>query len=110
MRRFVLVLVMGSSLAVFAQGPAVTAPPNARAGGSINVSTGGSGEGTFYVIGPGHVSKRKIQLGSEVEIKGAELQTTGSYHLLACGDGGCGDARMFVVPTQPEKLAFLLHP
>jgi hypothetical protein len=108
MRTLFLMLLLGGT--TFAQGPGLTAPPNARAGGAINVTTSGSGEGTFYVVGPGHVSKRKIQLGGEVEIKGTELQATGAYHLLACSSSGCSNARMFVVPTQPEKLAFLLHP
>jgi hypothetical protein len=104
---FSILLLTGIALA---QGPGLTAPPNARAGGDINVTTSGSGEGTFYVVGPGHVSKRKIQLGGELAIKGAELQNTGSYHLLACSASGCSDASVFVVPAQPEKLAFLLHP
>jgi hypothetical protein len=109
MRRLFLFL-LSASLAGFAQGPGLTVPPNSRAGSSINVSTSGSGEGTFYIVGPGHVSKRTIQLGGEVEIKGAELQATGTYHVLACSGGACSDASMFVVPAQPEKLAFLLHP
>lgn len=107
---FSLTLFLSTSLLAVAQGPGLTAPPNARAGAMIDVTTNGSGEGTFYVVGPGHVSKRKIQLGGELNIKGTETQYAGTYHLLACAGGACSDARVVVVPSQPEKLSFLLHP
>jgi hypothetical protein len=110
MRALCSILVLATSLAAMAQGPGLQAPLNARAGGSISVTTGGSGEGTFYVLGPGHVSKRKIQLGGELEIKGAETQFAGAYHLLVCAGTACSDSRLFVVPSQPERLSFLLHP
>ncbi len=110
MRSLGLITVLGVSLLAAAQGPSIQAPPNARAGGVINIATGGSGEGTLYVIAPGHVSRRIIQLGGELEIAGAETQSAGAYHLVACAGNACSDTRVFVVPSQPDKLAFLLHP
>jgi hypothetical protein len=103
-----LVCLLGTGVFAAAQG--LQAPAKSPAGEMITATTSGNGEGTFYVIGPGHVSKTKIQLGSEVKIKGSELRSAGNYILLACSTSPCSEAHVFVEPAQPEKISFLLHP
>lgn len=106
--RLSLIFLLGTSVFAAAQG--LQAPAHSRAGDLITATTGGTGEGTLYVIGPGHVSKTRIQLGGEVQVKGSELQSAGNYLLLACSANSCNQARVFVEPAQPEKISFLLHP
>ena len=103
-----LICLLGTSVFAAAQG--LQAPAKSRAGELITATTSGSGEGTFYVIGPGHVSKTKIQMGGEVQVKGSELRSAGNYVLLACSANSCNEASVFIEPAQPEKMSFLLHP
>ena len=107
---YLLILLLGVSVFAPAQGPGIQAPPGSHAGAPLFLSTSGSGDGTLYLIGPGHVSKRAIQLGTEIQLKGSETQTAGNYLLLACSGNSCSEAHVFVETAEPQRLAFLLHP
>jgi len=107
---YLVIFVFLASVLAFAQGPGIQAPPGSHAGMPLFLSTTGSGDGTLYLIGPGHVSKQAIQLGTEITIKGSQTQVAGNYLLLACSGNACSEAHVFVETTEPQQLAFLLHP
>jgi hypothetical protein len=88
---FVVTLLAG----VLAQAAELHPPAQVTAGTGFAIASGGSGEATFYLIGPSHVVKRKVQLGQEIAIDAAN---------------GCKGAAFYVVAAQPERLSFLLHP
>jgi hypothetical protein len=104
------ILFLAATVFATGQGPGILAPPGSHAGAPLFLSTTGSGDGTLYLIGPGHVSKHPIQLGAEIQIKGSETQTAGNYLLLACSGNSCAEAHVFVEAAEPGRLAFLLHP
>ncbi|HEY7617833.1 MAG TPA: hypothetical protein VH744_13590, partial [Terriglobales bacterium] len=94
----------------WAQSPQVRAPATIRAGETLTVGTGGSGSATLYVIAPGHVAKRQVRLGEDVQIGSEDTQSAGTYLILACDGSNCGNARVNVIANQPNDIAFLVHP
>lgn len=93
-----------------AQSMELHVPSSIHAGESFSATITGTGQGMFYVIAPGHVSKRATQFGGDIQTGGTETRSVGNYLLLACAGSSCAEAHMFVDAAEPEKLAFLLHP
>jgi hypothetical protein len=93
-----------------AQSMELHVPSSIHAGESFSATITGTGQGMFYVIAPGHVSKRATQFGGDIQTGGTETRSAGNYLLLACAGSSCAEAHMFVDAAEPEKLAFLLHP
>ena len=107
--KYCIPLAAATSLA-FAQGPALHAPSTVSAGSPFTVSAGGQGKATFYLLGPAHVSKRTIELGQDISIRGEEVTASGAYQAVACDSNGCTSAIVHVLPSSPARLSFLLHP
>jgi hypothetical protein len=106
---FYIGLLLGVCLfaAYSAHGAQLRVPENVVANTAVSISTGGSGNATFYLIGPGHVVKRQVQLGSEIKISPEEVRDAGRYvALLSSGDS----ATFYVVAGTPAALGFLDHP
>ena len=87
----------------------IRVPPAVEAGRAFSISVGGSGRGTLYLIGPDHVAKRTVDLGSSVEIESADVRSAGVYRVIVC-DRSCTSTSFEVKATQPAHLDFFLHP
>ena len=85
-------------------------PAQVTAGKSITIRTSGSGDATFYLIGPANVSKSKVQAGSDISVDSDQLQDAGRYVAILCASDGCTSADFFVSPAAANKLSFLVHP
>ena len=97
------------SLAAFAQDTELRAPSKPIAGTTFAISTTGQDSATFYLLGPGRVMKKSIQLGREIEISGNDASVSGTYRAIACSSS-CVSTIFQVQPAPPAKLSFLLHP
>lgn len=84
-------------------------PPQVKAGASFSIPSSGAGNGTFYLIGPAHVSKRQVSLGSDISVDGAEVEHAGRYTAILCG-GECSSADFYVLPAAADRLSLLVHP
>jgi hypothetical protein len=92
-----------------ANGAELRIPAKAVAGENLSIGTGGSGDATLLLIGPGEVIKHKIRLGENAEIKGEELHHAGRW--IAIVRGGSPQSQVFwVEPGKPENLSFLARP
>jgi hypothetical protein len=92
-----------------ANGAEIRVPEKAVAGQDLSIATGGSGEGTLLLVGPGEVIKHKITLGQNAEIKGEELKHAGRW--IAIVRGGSPQSQVFwVEPGKPANLSFLARP
>ena len=90
-----------------AQAAQLQVPATVVANSPLTIPTSGSGNATFFLVGPSHVAKRQVQLGSQIKIDPAELKTAGRYlAVLSTGD----TAAFYVVAGQPTSLGFLDHP
>jgi len=86
------------------------APRTVHAGDAIAITSSGTGSGTFYLIGPGHVAKRPFRAGDTIQIASNELQSAGTYQAMACQEKECATATFYVAPSRGADLIFLVHP
>jgi hypothetical protein len=84
-------------------------PAAVDAGQAFSVPVQGSGEATFYLIGPDHVVKRTVKLGGDLQIQSSDVRTAGRYQAVLC-DSGCASSTFEVRAAQPAHLSFFLHP
>lgn len=85
-------------------------PTRAVAGTAITISTSGSGDATFYLIGGATARKSKVQAGSNISVDADQLEQSGRYVAILCASDGCNSSSFFVVPAAPNKLSLLVHP
>ena len=84
-------------------------PQSAVAGEIATISTTGSGNATFYLIGPGVSRKTDVTLGQEVPLAAQDLRNAGEYCAIVCS-GTCSSANFYVSAAKPSSITFLVHP
>jgi hypothetical protein len=84
-------------------------PALVEAGRGFTISVDGSGQGTFYLVGPDHVVKRTVSLGGDLQIQSSDVRAAGRYQLIVCGSS-CNSAVFDVKAARPAHLSFFLHP
>ena len=82
-------------------------PAAVTAGSNTSIATSGSGDATFYLVGPGVAAKERVHLGQDIRLD--ELQRAGKYTAVLCAES-CKSASFYVTPTSAAKLSFLVHP
>ncbi|MGH9511797.1 MAG: hypothetical protein ACRD2U_06635 [Terriglobales bacterium] len=84
-------------------------PAQVTAGSSFSIESSGAGQGTFYLVGPAHISKKQVNLGSDIAIDGEEVEHAGRYTAIVCPDQ-CSAADFYVRAAGPDRLSLLVHP
>jgi len=84
-------------------------PVTVEAGRPFSISAEGSGQAVFYLLGPDHVSKRRVNLGGDLRIEGSDVRAAGRYQVILC-EVSCSSATFEVKAAQPAHLSFFLHP
>jgi hypothetical protein len=103
-----LCILPGTANAAELQVPAVVEAGQAF---SISMKDSGSGQSTFYLVGPDHVVKRPVSLGSDLQIQSSDVRSAGRYLVILCGPASpCTSATFEVKAVQPAHLSFFLHP
>jgi hypothetical protein len=113
-RLALLCVLLCCVLPVWARADELRVPAVVEAGQSFSISVGasekaGSGQATFYLVGPDHVVKRTVSLGSDVQIQSSDVRTAGRYQVILCHPS-CTSATFEVKAAQPEHLSFFMHP
>jgi hypothetical protein len=85
------------------------APPTVAAGTGFSITSGGSGEATFYLVGPAQLSKRKVQLGSGIAVQPDEVRHTGRYTAIVCASS-CDSVHFYVTADNASRLSLIVHP
>jgi len=106
-RSIVLLLVAFCGLPAF--GAELRPPAQVVAGTAFSIQSSGAGEATFYLIGPAVVSKRKVQLGSDISVQPDEIERAGRYTAIVC-DGSCTASVFTVQAATPFRISLLVHP
>lgn len=96
-------------LSLSAKAAQMQVPASMLAGQAFSISASGSGRATFYLLGPDHVVKRTVSLGSDVKIGSSDVRTAGRYEVILC-DSSCTSETFEVQAAQPAHLSFFLHP
>jgi hypothetical protein len=105
-------------LPVLARADELRLPAVVEAGQGFSISVGGSekagsGQAIFYLVGPDHVMKRTLSLGSDVQIQSSDVRIAGRYQVILCEStpaSPCTFATFDVRAAQPEHLSFFMHP
>ena len=85
-------------------------PAQSTAGNPITIATSGSGDATFYLIGPASASKRQVQAGTDITVDSDQLEHAGRYIAVLCASDGCASSSFSVNAAAPNKLSLLVHP
>jgi hypothetical protein len=86
-------------------------PANVKAGQAFSIPAEGSGQATFYLLGPDHVVKRTVNLGGDLQMQSDDIRSAGSYQIILCGSSSaCTSLTFEVKAAQPARLSFFLHP
>jgi hypothetical protein len=109
--RFSLIaLVLEVAGVQFAEALALHGPATTTAGQPFNLLTDGSGEATFYLLGPSGVLKKTIQLGADIQVASEKVSSAGQYRAIVCSGDDCAHADFEVRAGEPARLSFFLHP
>ena len=87
----------------------IRVPASVVAGESATIGTNGSGQATFYLVGPGISRKSDVDLGQDVRLQPQDLRNAGVYRAIICS-GTCRSATFYVSAAKPASLTFLVHP
>jgi hypothetical protein len=93
-----------------AQASEIHPPAQITAGTRITIPTSGSGEATFYLVGPASATKRTVAAGSDISVGADLLEHAGRYVAILCASDGCASRNFFVNATAPNRLSLLVHP
>lgn len=86
-------------------------PQSITAGSAFSVPTQGSGKAVLYIVGPGQVLSRDVELGNEVVFAAGDLSEAGHYLAFLKTDSVTDTAEFDVVPAaEPASLSFLAKP
>jgi len=84
-------------------------PAQVVAGNGFSMPTTGSGDATFYLIGPSSAIKKTIRLGTDVAVDPTDVETAGKYVVSLCASE-CSSATFYVTAASPDQVSFMLHP
>jgi hypothetical protein len=108
-------LLAASALAacplLLAQRPSMQLPQQVVAGSAVSFPTGGSGQGTLTIVGPGQALRRSVQLGSPISLPAGVLYNAGEYVVILANGSDEQVGLIEVTPAQqPARLSFLAEP
>src|SRR5215467_6534787 len=85
-------------------------PKSIEAGSGAKFETSGSGTATVYVVGPGQVLSRTVQLGQELTLAPEETQNAGHYTAFLGGSEHQAFDFDIVPVKKPTTVTFLAKP
>jgi hypothetical protein len=104
-------LALTSLQFAFAQGRSISAPKSIQAGDAFTIQTTGSGKAALFIIGPGQVLKRDVQLGEATSFAAGSLYNAGRYLLVVQSESSTESGFLDVIPAnKPAELSFLAKP
>lgn len=104
-----LSIIVGLPLLAIAQGGELSPPQQVMAGHGLSIPATGSGDASFYLVGPGSTLKKTVHLGGAIELSADDTSVAGRYVAIIC-ENTCRSAQFFVTPAPVATLALLVHP
>jgi len=95
----------------FAQSGSLHLPGTVEAGSAFSIQSTGSGKAVLYIVGPGQVLKRNVQLGEPEVFAAGDLHNQGHYlAVLVSGSSTENGAFDVTAAHEPATLSFLAKP
>jgi hypothetical protein len=86
-------------------------PQSVIAGSTFSISTTGSGKAVLYIVGPGQVLRRDVQLGETASFPTGTLYNAGHYLAILADPSSSDTGEFDVTPAlRPETLSFFAKP
>lgn len=88
-----------------------SSPKAVEAGAGFSMQSTGNGKATLYIIGPGQVLKRDVQLGESTTFSPGSLCYAGRYLAVLAGESFTESRSFDVAPaSKPATLSFIAKP
>ena len=89
----------------------LSVPGSVEAGSAFSIQCGGSGKATLYIVGPGQLIKRDVQLGEAASFAAGSLSNAGHYSVFLSSPSVNETGSLEVLPAdKPADLAFIAKP
>ena len=86
-------------------------PRSVEAGVAFSIQTTGSGNAILYIVGPGQVLRRDVQLGGAISFAPGDLHNAGHYLVTVAGASAIENGAFDVTAAhQPTTLSFIAKP
>ncbi len=104
-------LILAAGPLALAQTGGLRLPKTVEAGSAFSIQSSGSGTALLYIVGPGQVLRRSVQLGETTFFAPGDLHNAGRYLAVLVG-GSSTETGAFDVTAahQPMVLSFLAKP
>src|SRR5580704_4758960 len=104
-------LILASMPLAMAQAGDLRLPKSIEAGAAFSIQSTGSGDATLYIVGPGQVLRRSVQLGETTSFAPGDLHNAGHYLVALAGPSSTQTGAFDVTAAhQPATLSFLAKP
>jgi hypothetical protein len=103
-------LILAAMQAALAETGALRLPGTVEAGRGFSIQTTGSGKAVLYIVGPGQVLRRNVQLGETTFFSPGDLHNAGHYLAVLVGQSSTDNGAFDVVAANPAALSFLAKP
>ena len=104
-------LILATMPLALAQTGGLRLPKTVEAGSAFSIQSSGSGPAFLYIVGPGQVLRRKVQLGETTVFAPGDLHNAGRYLAVFVGGSSTENGAFDVTAAhQPMVLSFLAKP
>jgi hypothetical protein len=104
-------LILAAVPLALAQTGGLRLPKTVEAGSAFSIQSSGSGTAFLYIVGPGQVLRRDVQLGETTFFAPGDLHNAGRYLAVLVGGSSTENGAFDVTAAhQPMVLSFLAKP
>ena len=104
-------LILAAVPLALAQTGGLRVPKTVEAGSAFSIQSSGSGTAFLYIVGPGQVLRRDVQLGETTFFAPGDLHNAGRYLAVLVGGSSTENGAFDVTAAhQPMVLSFLAKP
>ena len=104
-------LILAAAPLALAQTGGLRLPKTVEAGSAFSIQSSGSGTAFLYIVGPGQVLRRDVQLGETTFFAPGDLHNAGRYLAVLVGGSSTENGAFDVTAAhQPMVLSFLAKP
>jgi len=104
-------LILAAVPLALAQTGGLRLPKTVEAGSAFSIQSSGSGTAFLYIVGPGQVLRRDVQLGETTLFAPGDLHNAGRYLAVLVGGSSTENGAFDVTAAhQPMVLSFLAKP
>jgi hypothetical protein len=103
-------LVLAAMPLALAQVNGLLLPRTVEAGSAFSIQSTGSGKAVLYIVGPGQVLRRNVQLGETTLFAAGDLHNAGHYLAVLVTSSSTENGAFEVTAAQLAALSFLAKP